>query len=90
MKVKLTTQYNKGREIPTNKLKPIDGASIDLAKDGTAIASVEECIVGRLERAKVDFVSANGLNISGLEYFTTADGQRNYHYQEWWCVTEGV
>jgi len=55
---------------------------IDLGKDGLAIAGIDGEIKATLKRAQVDFISANGLMLSGVE-----DGNHlQLWYQEWWFI----
>ena len=73
---------DKGRRI--EKPKPIE-CDIDLGKDASAVAGVGADIAAMLIRARVEFISANGLFISGLvkgHYKSIPSVQ----YQEWWFV----
>lgn len=67
------------------KPKPLY-CKIDMGRDGTAIASVEMKIVADLlEKARVEFISADGLMITGI----VKDGNNPFpvlRYQEWWFV----
>lgn len=78
MKGTLYIQYKKGKRI--KKPKPIE-CEIDLGKDATAIAGVNAAIEAMLSRARVEFISANGLMINGI----CKEGYSLY-YQEWWFV----
>ena len=74
---------SKGRQI--EKPAPIE-CEIDLGKDGQIIAGVDRDMVAEpMVRARVEFISANGLFISGLEK-THYKGIPAVRYQEWWFV----
>jgi len=73
---------DKGRRIA--KPNPVE-CEIDLGKDASAIAGMGRDVVAMLVRARVEFISANGLFISGLvegHYRSTPTVQ----YQEWWFM----
>ena len=73
---------DKGRRI--EKPKPI-ACEIDLDSEGEALAGVDRDIVATLTKARVAFISADGLFISGL-----IESERDIvRYQEWWFVPTG-
>ena len=74
---------SKGRQI--EKPDPIE-CEIDLGKNGQIIAGVDcDMVAEPMVRAHVEFISANGLFISGLEK-THYKGIPAVRYQEWWFV----
>ena len=72
----------KGKRI--KKPKPVE-CEIDLGKDTSAIAGTETTIVAKLKRARVEFISANGLMISGI-HEVGCDPFPILRYQEWWFI----
>lgn len=83
MKGTLYIQLNKkGKRI--KKPKPIE-CEIDLGKDTSAIAGIGTTVVAKLKRARVEFISANGLMISGV-HEESYDPLPILRYQEWWFV----
>ena len=74
---------SKGRWI--EKPDPIE-CEIDLGRDGQIIAGVgRDIVAGPMIRARVEFISANGMFISGLEK-THYRGIPAMRYHEWWFV----
>lgn len=82
MKGTLYIQREKGRRI--EKPEALE-CEIDVRRGKIAIASVGSTVKARLHRAQVDFISANGLRLSGVEEHGIGLGQL-LHYQEWWFV----
>ena len=83
MRGTLYIQYEKGR--PIKKPKGLE-CDVDLGReDHTALAGVGSNVKAMMKRAQVEFISANGLMISGVveEGF---DLRPNLYYQEWWFV----
>ena len=72
----------KGRRI--EKPEPLE-CEIDLGKDCTSIAGIGQKIVAKLVKSRVEFISANGLFISGLVEGHYR-GTSTVTYQEWWFV----
>lgn len=57
----------------------------DLDKNGIALCSQNDGKnIQKLERAKVDYVAANGIKVSGFELINTI--KMEYKYQEWWLA----
>lgn len=83
MRGTLYIQYEKGR--PIEKPKPLE-CDIDLGReDRTALAGVGSKVKAMMKRAQVEFISANGLMISGV--VEEGFGLRpNLYYQKWWFV----
>lgn len=86
MKGTLYVQFDeRGKRI--KKPKALE-CEIDLGRDGTALASVGKRVVADLlKRARVEFISANGLMISGI-IESGSDPFPVLRYQEWWFVPE--
>ncbi len=82
MKGTLYIKRARGREI--REPRGIEG-ELDLDTTGTACFIVlEEGIVIKLLRARVEFIAADGLLISGVKEITPGI----LHYREWWFVAE--
>lgn len=79
MKGTLYIQRDKGLQI--DKPKPLK-CEIDMRKDDIAIAGVGSTVKAILHKSQVEFISANGLRISGVE----EHGFGLVHYQEWWFI----
>ena len=91
MRAKVTRLRKDGKPIVRDtNLKPINGATIDLGRDGTACLGVDDRIVDSLARARVDFISANGFRISGFEERVGPHSRQIFIYQEWWCEIRGA
>ena len=86
MKGTLYVQYgSKGQKIEIPKSIECE---IDLGKDGQAIAGVvgkTQLVTDPLVRARVEFISANGLFISGLVEGHYR-GMPTARFQEWWFI----
>lgn len=65
-------------EKPTRVLFDLDknGLALCFQSDGKEMA--------RLNRAKVDYIAANGIKVSGFEVINPA--KMEYKYQEWWLA----
>ena len=72
----------KGKRL--EKPEPLE-CEIDLDKDGSAIAGVGRAIRAKLVRARVEFISANGMMIVGIVK-SGSDPFPILRYQEWWFV----
>lgn len=84
MKGTLYIQREKGR--PIEKPKGIE-CDIDMGRgnDRDALAGIGHKVIAIMKRPQVEFISANGLMISGV--VETSLGPRPVlHYQEWWFV----
>ena len=79
MKGTLYIQRKSGRQI--EKPEPLE-CEIDMRKDDISIAGVGSTIKAMLRKSRVEFISANGLMISGVE----EHGFQLLHYQEWWFI----
>lgn len=77
---------DKGKHL--EKPEPLE-CEIDLDKNGYAIAGVDRRVVASLKRAHVEFISANGLLISGV-IESSYDPFPVLRYQEWWFVPKSV
>lgn len=82
MKGTLYIQRKKGIRI--EKPEALE-CEIDMRRGKIAIAGIGYTIKARLHRAQVDFISANGLRLSGVEEHGSSLGQI-LHYQEWWFI----
>ena len=83
MRGTLYVQYKKGK--PIKKPEGLE-CEIDLGRgDHTALAGIGSEVKSIMKRAQVEFISANGLMISGVieEGFGL---KPNLYYQEWWFV----
>jgi len=79
MKGTLYIQRRKG--VRLEKPEPIE-CEIDMRKCDMSIAGVGSTVKAILHKSQVEFISANGLKISGVE----EHGLNRVHYQEWWFV----
>ena len=79
MKGTLYIQRDKGVQV--EKPEPLE-CKIDMRKDGMTIAGIGSQVKAILHRSQVEFISANGLKINGVE----EHGLNRVHYQEWWFV----
>jgi len=79
MKGTLYIQRYKGRRI--DKPKALE-CEIDMRKGGTTIAGMGRDVKATLHRSEVEFISANGLMIRGVE----EHGFDLLYYQEWWFI----
>jgi hypothetical protein len=85
---------NRYYELITQQPKPKRLGRVLLSVDqkGEALAftgpDADARIVADMERAKLDFVGADGQMLSGFEYTGKYDaqGRKIYRYQEWWLV----
>ena len=73
--------------------KTIGSGVLSLLADGTAFVfdgsgESGSATLGHMERAKVDFIGANGLQLSGFEWTRKNDrnGIKVYTYREWWLT----
>ena len=78
----------KGKRL--EKPEPLKCRMIDLGKDGSAVAGVGQAIksnfrVLKLIRARVEFISADGMMIVGIVE-SGHDPFPILRYQEWWFV----
>lgn len=79
MKGTLYIQRDKG--VLLEKPEPLE-CEIDMRQGGLTIAGVGHTVKAMLHKSQVEFISANGLIISGVE----EHGFSRLHYQEWWFV----
>ena len=84
MKGKLYIQRKRdGTQIEKPEGKKVD---LYLDKDGNAQSFADDRLVAEITNARISFISANGINLIGVE-----DPIRNrtkMFYQEWWFVPE--
>ena len=79
MKGTLYIQRDKG--VRLEKPEPIE-CEIDMRKGDLSIAGVGHAVKAMLHKSQVEFISANGLKISGVEEHRL----NHVHYQEWWFI----
>ena len=74
------------RQQPSSEKVGKGKLSVD--RDGQALLyTPDNNIIADLVRARLDFVGADGIMLSGMErYGLEPGGQPKYRYQEWWLV----
>ena len=82
MRAKLFIQRKRdGTQIEKPKAEEVD---LYVDKDGNAQAFKGNDLLSSLAVARIQFISANGISLIGVEDPT---GQRSkLFYQEWWCI----
>jgi hypothetical protein len=73
------------------KPKKICIGRFSLSRDGLALAMDKEgkVAVAKIERARVDFIGADGIMVSGFEEVgQDKTGKPKFRYQEWWLRYE--
>lgn len=66
--------------------KHIGDGVLDVTKDGTAMFGCGEKILATMERSRLEFIAANGINLSGFAWTGKYDrrGSKVFRFVEWW------